>query len=104
MNAYKHARASEVVVRIEGKDDGYLVQIQDDGVGFGEGVPRSSERGHLGLTSMRERAELQGGWCEISSLPGGGATVRFWLPDPSARFPEAPDDGLLEALSTLADG
>jgi len=105
MNAYKHSRASEVRVTVEGSDGGYLVQVQDDGVGFGvDGVPRSSERGHLGLTSMRERAELQGGWCELSSVPGGGATVRFWLPDPSSRFAETPDDGLLEAVSSLGDG
>jgi signal transduction histidine kinase len=30
---------------------------------------------------MRERAELQGGRCEISSLPGGGTTVRVWVPE-----------------------
>jgi signal transduction histidine kinase len=35
----------------------------------------------MGISSMRERAELQGGRCEISSLPGGGTTVRVWVPE-----------------------
>lgn len=71
-NIVKHARATEVTVTIEEKDGGLHVQIQDDGVGFAGEVPRVSARGHMGISSMRERAELQGGWCDISSLPGGG--------------------------------
>jgi signal transduction histidine kinase len=79
-NAYKHAEAANVEVTIGNQDGGLLVQIQDDGVGFAGEVPRVSAPGHMGLSSMRERAELQGGWCEISSLPGNGTTVRFWIP------------------------
>jgi signal transduction histidine kinase len=79
-NAYKHAEAANVHVTISEQDGGLLVQIQDDGVGFAGEVPRVSAPGHMGLSSMRERAQLQGGWCEISSLPGNGTTVRFWIP------------------------
>lgn len=84
-NAYKHAHATNVSVRIAEEDGGLLVQIQDDGVGFPGEIPRISERGHMGVSSMRERAELQGGWCEISSLPQGGASVRFWIPASAAK-------------------
>jgi signal transduction histidine kinase len=79
-NACKHADAANVEVTIRDHDGGLLVQIQDDGVGFAGEVPRQSAPGHLGLSSMRERAELQGGWCEISSLPRNGTTVKFWIP------------------------
>jgi signal transduction histidine kinase len=37
--------------------------------------------GHTRLTSMRERAELAGGWFRIESRPGQGTTVWCWLPD-----------------------
>ena len=84
-NVVKHARATEVVVTIAGQDGGVLVQVQDDGVGFTGEIPRVSARGHMGISSMRERSELQGGWCEISSLAGGGTTVRVWVPDTSER-------------------
>jgi signal transduction histidine kinase len=79
-NTYKHAEAANVEVTIREEDGGLLVQIQDDGVGFSGEIPSVSAPGHMGLSSMRERAQLQGGWCEISSLPGNGTTVRFWIP------------------------
>ena len=82
-NIYKHARAAQVEVTIAEHDRGLLVTIQDDGVGFAGSVPKVSAPGHMGLSSMRERAELQGGWCEILSLPDNGTTVRFWIPTAS---------------------
>jgi len=80
-NIYKHAGAENVEVTITEDDGGLLVTIQDDGVGFAGEVPKVSAPGHMGLSSMRERAELQGSWCVIQSLPNGGTTVRFWIPD-----------------------
>jgi signal transduction histidine kinase len=79
-NIAKHARATDVLVRISSHEGGCLVEIRDDGVGFQGDVPHVSAPGHLGLSSMRERAELAGGWCEIHSFAGDGTTVRFWLP------------------------
>jgi signal transduction histidine kinase len=79
-NVYKHAEAANLEVTITEDDGGLLVTIQDDGVGFAGEVPKVSAPGHMGLSSMRERAELQGGWCEILSLPDNGTTVRFWIP------------------------
>jgi signal transduction histidine kinase len=80
-NVCKHAQASTVVVRIEAHDGGISVEIDDDGVGFGSGASASGrEPGHMGLSSMRERAELAGGSCEIHSLPGEGTSVRYWVP------------------------
>ncbi|REF37556.1 PAS domain S-box protein [Thermasporomyces composti] len=79
MNVRKHARARRVDVRLVGVEGGTLVEITDDGVGFDvrsvEGRP-----GHLGLTLMRDRADIVGGWCRIESAPGAGTTVEFWIP------------------------
>jgi signal transduction histidine kinase len=83
-NACKHSEAANLEVAITEHDGGVLVTIQDDGVGFAGEVPTASAPGHMGLSSMRERAELQGGWCEILSRPHHGATVRFWVPTEAA--------------------
>ncbi len=81
-NAIKHAEASTVDVELLERDGGYLVRVQDNGVGFEPRAGLVSAPGHLGMSTMRERAESAGGWCKISSLPGGGATVMAWLPGP----------------------
>jgi signal transduction histidine kinase len=79
-NAHKHARAQRVEVHLSQDDGGFKVEIRDDGVGFTPPQRLSSAPGHLGLSSMRERAELAGGWCQVRSLPDCGTTVQFWLP------------------------
>jgi signal transduction histidine kinase len=79
-NVRKHARAKKVEVHLGQEDGGYRVEIRDDGVGFTPPQLLSSAPGHLGLSSMRERAEMAGGWCKVHSLPDCGTTVEFWLP------------------------
>jgi PAS domain S-box-containing protein len=78
-NVSKHASADGVRVVLDERDGGYLVRITDDGVGF---VPDglSPIPGHLGLASMRERAELAGGWLRVDSAPDAGTIVEFWIP------------------------
>jgi nitrate/nitrite-specific signal transduction histidine kinase len=44
--------------------------------------------GHLGITAIRERAELAGGWLKISSIPGSGTVVEFWIPALTQRQPD----------------
>ena len=65
------------------KRDGKIeLAIQDNGLGFDvdEALSKeASERG-LGLTSMRERAELSGGSFTIDSVVGKGTTIRSSWP------------------------
>jgi signal transduction histidine kinase len=79
-NARKHAGARKVEVRLEALDGGLAVCVRDDGSGFPPEEVLPLQPGHLGLTAMRERAELAGGWCRVDSAPGEGTTVDFWLP------------------------
>jgi PAS domain S-box-containing protein len=80
-NVRKHAAARRVRIHMESVDDGVLTCIDDDGVGFAISEVRSkSMPGHLGMTSMRERAEIAAGWLLLSSHPGCGTTVRYWIP------------------------
>ncbi|GIU99288.1 MAG: hypothetical protein KatS3mg014_0904 [Actinomycetota bacterium] len=78
-NVRKHARASSVEVRLRTEGSGTRVTIRDDGRGFDPArVP--VRPGHLGLPDMRERAELAGGWLRVTSAPGAGTVVDFWIP------------------------
>jgi PAS domain S-box-containing protein len=91
-NVRKHSGAKRVEVILETRDGGTLARVIDDGSGFS--TNGQQDRGHLGLTSMRERAELLGGWCRISSGSRTGTTVEFWIPD--RRHAEEPAEPLPE--------
>jgi PAS domain S-box-containing protein len=83
-NVRKHARATRIDVVVERARGGITLRVQDDGVGFDVAEAMVPRPGHMGLTTMIERAELLGGWCRVSSSPGEGALVECWLPeDPS---------------------
>jgi signal transduction histidine kinase len=86
-NARKHARASRLHVRVRPQDSGVLLRVEDDGVGIDDAATERSPTGHLGLTAMRERAELAGGWCRVDRLAKGTA-VEMWVPA-DGRNPEA---------------
>jgi PAS domain S-box-containing protein len=95
VNARKHARATTVRIEAVGVADGAIVRVIDDGVGFHPDLISAPEPGHLGLTTMVERAELAGGWVRVLSSPGAGTTVECWLPADIA----AGDPGLAEVPS-----
>ncbi len=78
-NVVKHARARRVAVRLEVRAGALAFEVSDDGCGFDPSTPSA---GHLGLQSMRERAERLGGWLVVSSSPGMGSSVRGQIPVP----------------------
>lgn len=80
-NILKHAGAQHVTVHLDDHDGGMLVTVRDDGAGFDYELARRSQLpGHLGLSTMRERAEIAGGWLGIDTAPGHGTVVGFWVP------------------------
>jgi signal transduction histidine kinase len=89
MNVRKHARASTVDVSLDERDGGVFVSIRDDGQGFSPDNARVGLPGHLGMTAMRERAEMAGGWLKILSRPGSGTSIDFWVPAEKARAEKA---------------
>ena len=55
--------------------------VSDDGVGMDVNqIVQSSTARSLGLTGMRERAELTAGKFTIESTPGEGTTIRVCWP------------------------
>ncbi|MCH8993138.1 MAG: hypothetical protein IIA44_15470 [Acidobacteria bacterium] len=74
-NARKHAGASKIDVTITEGSGRVIVDIEDDGGGFG-GVLG------LGLTTTRDRLEALGGGLQILGGADGGTLFRAWVPVP----------------------
>jgi signal transduction histidine kinase len=81
-NAGRHAEADAVSISLRTVGGEIELRITDDGHGFADGDPLAvAEPGHLGIASIRERAELLGGRLSIdTSERGTRVLVRAPLP------------------------
>ncbi len=81
-NIAKHSKAGCVCLSLQKIDNTIQLTIQDDGQGFDlmETVAVDGTRKGLGLTSMKNRAQLSGGCCMIESIFGKGTVVRASWP------------------------
>jgi len=77
-NVARHASARRVRVDAEHREGTLRLVVTDDGRGFDPQAASSGEG--LGLRTMRDRARLLGGACEIRSQRGGGTTVEVRVP------------------------
>ncbi len=77
-NCLKHAGATAVQVHLEAASDEVILEIVDNGCGFGADL--QSRSGGLGLNNMRERAAQIGGKLTIHTAPGAGTTIRVVIP------------------------
>jgi signal transduction histidine kinase len=77
-NVARHAGTIAASVTLRRADDGVLLAVRDEGVGFDAAGPA---RGHsLGLAGMRERVKLVNGTLDIETAPGRGTTIVAWVP------------------------
>lgn len=79
-NVRKHAGARTVAVTTLNDDDGWVLEIRDDGRGFDTGAVAAWGRRNFGLQFMQERAGLIGGRFDVRSRPDGGTVVRLAIP------------------------
>jgi signal transduction histidine kinase len=75
-NVAKYSGASNVVVRVEERDDRLTFTVTDDGIGFDPGRTGYG----TGLQSMADRLAALDGELLVRSTPGKGATVAGRLP------------------------
>jgi signal transduction histidine kinase len=75
-NAAKHARASEVTVKVDTDGDDLRLSVRDDGAGGAD-----SGRGS-GLIGLRDRVEALGGRLLVSSPVGSGTSLVATIPIP----------------------
>jgi signal transduction histidine kinase len=74
-NIIKHAKASQVNVRVSLVNGTLELSIEDDGCGF----PDKRASAGNGLANMKHRMQEIGGDCRIESSPGKGTTIRLKL-------------------------
>jgi ligand-binding sensor domain-containing protein/two-component sensor histidine kinase len=81
-NALKHARASNIALRL-GRHNGHLtLSVEDNGCGFDMEDAFVSMGGHFGLIGLRERSEQIGGQLRLESQPGKGTQIEVCVPLP----------------------
>ncbi len=76
-NVLRHSRARNVSVDVVQSEQGIVMTIADDGVGFD---PATRREACIGIESMRERVGSLGGRFELFSLPGRGVTLTAVIP------------------------
>jgi two-component system sensor histidine kinase UhpB len=75
-NIMKHAKASEVMIRLSLEGPDIVLTVVDNGVGF----DISRHRKGVGITNIISRTELFKGKVEIQSKPGDGCVLTVRLP------------------------
>lgn len=81
-NIEKHSKAKNVKLRLSGKKDKLVLQIQDDGKGYNVEKKTNSnlQQQKYGMIGMRERAESIGGKLNVKSTLGLGTQIELILP------------------------
>lgn len=80
-NAYKHSRATRMLVDLRNTPDGIMLRIADNGVGFDpEALDNCVAEGHIGLSSLVVGIEAMQGSVRLEVTPGGGTTVTVIMP------------------------
>ena len=79
-NALARGGAKMVRIRLFFRPGLVRLMVSDDGCGFDVGAAPGVKDGHLGLSSMRQRAEEIGGNFSIKSEPGRGTSVIVEVP------------------------
>jgi signal transduction histidine kinase len=73
-NAIAHAKAEQVLISVSMSDTELTASVTDDGEGFDVDQTLAGHR-HVGLDSMRERAELLGGSLTMRSTQEQGTLI-----------------------------
>ena len=83
-NAAKHAKATQINVLLERRDDNVMLIIEDNGVGFDPKIigPGDDKNRGFGLFGMRERASMIAASIEIESNIGSGTSIFVKVPLP----------------------
>ena len=77
-NVAEHSQAKNVAVRLSQNSVELILQVSDDGVGFGETTTKAATG--VGFIRMTERLRQIGGSLVVWSQPGGGTSIEVHAP------------------------
>lgn len=80
-NIIKHSAAANVSVAIHNRQQQIQISIHDDGKGFNESDDRFKPG--IGLSSIRQRAEMIGAYITIDSSTGKGTSIQLTIKEGS---------------------
>jgi two-component system NarL family sensor kinase len=80
-NIIKHARATQIDIKLAYPDSALQLQVNDNGVGFDADNPVADKIG-MGLLNIRKRAAIVGGEVSIRSAKGEGTGITILIPYP----------------------
>ena len=103
-NAFRHAAANRIEVKVSFLPSKVIVEINDDGIGMDHEMQIHGRVGHFGLSGMKAHARRINAVLTVQTTPGAGTRVLIETPlrltDRSWREILAPRDrGRLTALS-----
>ena len=75
-NILKHAKATQVNIKLSKTKQRFKIYIHDNGKGFN----LSTSAKGIGLVTMQERVKMLGGSIEVESKPGHGTTITADIP------------------------
>jgi len=77
-NVLKHAKATTLDISIIAENEALDIIIEDNGIGFNTGI--SAEGAGTGIKNIQSRIAFLNGKSEISSSPGAGTVIAFYIP------------------------
>jgi two-component system NarL family sensor kinase len=78
-NMQRHAKAKNLLIRLQRLPQGLALSISDDGLGFSPAT-NPARQGQRGMAGMAERAALLGGHLTVDSEPGNGTHIQALFP------------------------
>lgn len=75
-NVIKHAAASSLDISIIAEKDAVDIIVEDNGRGFDKNAVQEG----LGMQSIRSRVDFLNGKMEVTSSPGKGTVLAFYIP------------------------
>ncbi|MBI3158853.1 MAG: sensor histidine kinase [Chloroflexi bacterium] len=77
-NSSLHSQASQIKVHLDMGAEQVRLEVEDNGKGFD--TEKAERTGGLGITLIRERADMLGGSFKVDSVIGEGARITLILP------------------------
>ncbi|MBI3244760.1 MAG: sensor histidine kinase [Chloroflexi bacterium] len=79
-NAREHSQGNQIRVTLDIDDLRVRITVEDNGKGFDVAAALVPEQKHIGLNTLKEKAELLGGQLQIDSTLGQGTRAALEIP------------------------